>query len=523
MMANNNITKCWGIILLSALLMASGCATNPVTGKNELRLVSEAQEIQIGQQSYLPSRQSQGGEYHLDPELTRYINEVGQKLARVSDRPELPYEFVVLNNSVPNAWALPGGKIAINRGLLLELNSEAELAAVLGHEIVHAAARHGARSMERGMLLQLGVIAARMASAGEQYADLMVGAAGVGAQLINTKYGRDAELESDKYGMKYMVRAGYDPQAAVTLQETFVRLSKGRKTGWLEGLFASHPPSQERVEANRKYAATLPGGLKKGQQEYLQRISTLKATKQAYADYDAGRKAMSEGDANRALTLADKAIQQEKREALFYGLRGDALLKLGKLRQAKRMFDKAIRQNDAFFAFYLQRGLIKQELTDEASARQDLERSLKLLPTATAHYALGNMALKAHDEKSAITHYRAAAGSRSPLGQQAAISLARLELPREPGKHISARGGLDSKGRFLVQISNRAPLAVTRVMLGIQHRAGRVDKIPVDGTIPPGKTVTLRLPKPRDEVRIGVIRATPVQTSQKSIDKRRTF
>ncbi len=523
MITNKCIAKYWIGILLSGLLILSGCATNPVTGKNELQLVSEAQEIQIGQQSYLPSRQSQGGEYRLDPELTRYINEIGQKLARVSDRPDLPYEFVVLNNSVPNAWALPGGKIAINRGLLLELNSEAELAAVLGHEIVHAAARHGARSMERGMLLQLGVIATRMASAGEQYADLMVGAAGIGAQLINTKYGRNAELESDKYGMKYMVRAGYDPQEAVTLQETFVRLSKGRKTGWLEGLFASHPPSQERVDANRKFAAKLPKGLKKGEQEYLQHISILKAAKLAYADYDAGRKALSEGDANKALALADRAIRQEKREALFYGLRGDALLKLGKLQQAKSMFDKAIRQNNTFFAFYLQRGLIEQELADETSARRDLERSLKLLPTATAHYALGNMALKSRDEKSAMTHYRAAAGSRSPLGQQAAISLARLELPREPGKYISARGGLDSKGRFMVQIRNHAPIAVTRITLGIQHRDGRMNKIPVKGTIPPGKTVTLRLPKPRNEVRLGVIRATPAQLNRSSINKRRAF
>ena len=515
MLVNKYIARCSIGLLLSGLLVLSGCATNPVTGKRELHLVSQAQEIQIGQQSYLPSRQSQGGEYRLVPELTRYTNEVGQKLAKVSDRPDLPYEFVVLNNSVPNAWALPGGKIAINRGLLLELNSEAELAAVLGHEIVHAAARHGARSMERGMLLQLGIIAARMASAGEEYADLMVGAAGIGAQLINTRYGRSAELEADRYGMKYMVRAGYDPREAVTLQQTFVRLSKGRKTSWLEGLFASHPPSQERVDANRKYAATFPPGLKTGRQVYLQHIAALRTTQQAYTDYDAGRKALSEGDAGRALTLARKAIQQEDREALFYGLRGDALLKLGKTSQAKKMFDEAIRRNDAFFAFYLQRGLAKQKLADQVGAQRDLEQSLNLLPTATAHYALGNMALTNHDEKSAITHYRAAAGSRSTLGQQAAISLARLELPREPGKYISVRSGLDSRDRFLVQINNRAPIAVTRIVLGIQHRAGRMDRLPVDSTIPAGKSVTLRLPKPRGEVRIGVVRAMPVQHGSK--------
>ena len=115
----------------AAFTMLSGCVINPVTGDRELAFVSADQEIAIGEQQYAPSQQMQGGEYALDPELTSYVAGVGQKLAAVSDR-QLPYEFVVLNSSVPNAWALPGGKIAVNRGLLTELSTEAELAAVLG-------------------------------------------------------------------------------------------------------------------------------------------------------------------------------------------------------------------------------------------------------------------------------------------------------------------------------------------------------------------------------------------------------
>src|SRR5690606_33080934 len=134
------------IILLLLLLGLTACAVNPVTGKREIVLVGEETEIRMGEQNYLPMQQSQGGEYDIDPALTEYVQGVGQKLAAVSDR-DLPYEFVVLNNSVPNAWALPGGKIAINRGLLTELESEAELAAVLGHEIVHAAAGHSANQV----------------------------------------------------------------------------------------------------------------------------------------------------------------------------------------------------------------------------------------------------------------------------------------------------------------------------------------------------------------------------------------
>ena len=155
-------------------------------------------------------RQRQGGDYLADPEVQNYVREVGNKLAAVSDR-ELPYEFHVVNDGTPNAWALPGGKIAIHRGLLTELKSEAELAAVLGHEIVHAAAKHGAKNIQRGVLLQSTVALAGVATRDSDYARYAELGVGLGAALISTKYGRDAERESDLYGMNYMHRAGYDP------------------------------------------------------------------------------------------------------------------------------------------------------------------------------------------------------------------------------------------------------------------------------------------------------------------------
>ena len=152
------------ILLTSTSILISGCSTNPVTGRSELSLISERQELAIGQRQFMPAQQSAGGTYSVDTNLVRYVNNVGQRLAAVSDR-DLPYEFVVINDSTPNAWALPGGKIAINRGLLMALENEAELAAVLGHEIVHAAARHGARTMERAMLLE-GVVTLTAAGCG---------------------------------------------------------------------------------------------------------------------------------------------------------------------------------------------------------------------------------------------------------------------------------------------------------------------------------------------------------------------
>lgn len=263
--------KLFLIVGMSSVLLAA-CATNPVTKKREFQFVSESQEISIGKQNYAPARQSQGGDYIIDPELTAYVQSVGNKLAAVSDR-QLPYEFLVLNDSVPNAWAMPGGKIAFNRGLLYELNSEAELAAVLGHEITHAAARHGAKGMERGIFLQGAIVAVELSSRDSNYGDLIMGGSQLGAQLISTKYGCDNESEADLYGMEYMKKAGYDPQAAVTLQETFVRLSADKKSSFIDGLFASHPPSQIRVDANKVTLNRLGAGGNWGREIYAQKTA----------------------------------------------------------------------------------------------------------------------------------------------------------------------------------------------------------------------------------------------------------
>ena len=254
---NRRIFRDWGIAALAAAVV--GCSTNPVTGEKELILVGEGTELSIGEKNYAPMRQAEGGDYSIDPALTNYVQRVGNRLAAVSDR-KLPYEFVVLNNTIPNAWALPGGKIAVNRGLLMQLKSESELAAVLGHEIVHAAARHSAQQMSRGMLLQGGLLAAQVAASDSDYGNLYMAGAGLAAQLALQRYGREAELEADRYGIEYMKRAGYDAQGAVSLQEMFVRMNDKQDSGWLAGLFASHPPSQERVDANRRQVAKVATG-----------------------------------------------------------------------------------------------------------------------------------------------------------------------------------------------------------------------------------------------------------------------
>jgi predicted Zn-dependent protease len=408
--------------------LLSGCGVNPVTGSSELSFISEQEEIRIGQAQYGPGQQSEGGVYTLDPALNDYVARVGANLARVSERPELPYEFVVLNNSTPNAWALPGGKIAVNRGLLVQLEDESQLAAVIGHEIVHAAARHGAKAQEKGTLLNIGLAVLGVATANSAYQDLAMQGAQLGGALIQTRYGREAELEADYFGMQYMGRAGYAPQGAVKLQETFVKLSEGNRQDWLGGLFASHPPSQERVDANRRTAQKLGVGGYDGREEYQRHIARLKRDAPAYAAYDKGVAAMSARRYAEALKYSDEAIGRQDREGLFYELRGAAAARLDRPADAITSLNRAITANPNFYRPYLFRGMLHLKRGNLEIAEQDLSAANRLLPTADATFGLGEIAQRQGDIQTALRYYDAVARSNSPLAANARARISRLQM-----------------------------------------------------------------------------------------------
>lgn len=470
---------------LSCLLLVAsltGCGVNPVTGKKEIQFVSETQEIKLGEQYYAPTQQSQGGDMDILPELTAYVNQVGQKLAAVADR-KLPYEFVVLNNSVPNAWALPGGKIALNHGLLTELKNESELAAVLAHEIVHAAARHGAKAQERGALLQAGLAAAQIGAAigdvDANVANLALQGAGVGAQLIQQKYGREQELESDEYGMKYMKLAGYDPTGAVTLQETFVRLSQqeGKQArGWLEGLFASHPPSQERVDKNRITAGQLGGGGEVGKETYQAKLKPLQAIEPAYEKLEQAIAAAREKDFSTAQTLTSEAAKMVPREGRFHEFLGELALAQKQPEQAIPHYQKAIELNPDYFGSFLGAGVAQFQTGNKAKAEEWLMKSAELLPTAPAAYYLGAIARDRGDRAKAMEYFRAAATSESAMGQRAAAEFIRMDLPQNPGAYVAAQGQFDAQGRLVVVVQNRSPVPLTGIQVTpvLVDGAGRV-------------------------------------------------
>jgi len=231
------------IVILLLAILAVSCAVNPVTGKRELSLISEGQEIEMGKQTDAEVV-AQFGLYD-DPALAAYVSKLGLSLAAKTQRPGLPYRFAVLDSPVVNAFAVPGGSVYVTRGILALMSSEAELAAVLGHELGHVNARHSVRRMSQQMLAQIGLVAGSVIS--EKFAEY-AGLAGAGLQVLFLKYSRDDERQADALGVDYSRLTGFNPaDMAVTFAalEKMGDLSGGRS---LPGFLSTHPLSSERIQ-----------------------------------------------------------------------------------------------------------------------------------------------------------------------------------------------------------------------------------------------------------------------------------
>ncbi|MDC0403481.1 M48 family metalloprotease [Porticoccaceae bacterium] len=413
-------------MIVGAALTA--CAVNPVTGERELALVSEAQEIELGRANYANYRQQQGGDYRLQPELGDYVAEVGRRLAAFSDRPDLPYEFIVINNPTANAWALPGGKIAINSGLLRHLDDEAQLAAVIGHEIIHAAARHGAAQMSRSMLLNVGLAAIAVGTEG-QAAEWLGTASQYGAAAWMARYGRADELESDYHGIKLMVAAGYDPLAAVELQETFVELSEARSNDFISALFASHPPSQERVDANRQQVEELGVVGERYRQRYQRMTAELKAAEPAYLAAEEAARLLRQKNYTQALEKSAIAVERLPRQGQFWLLRAAIWRALERPDKAEKALTTAIRKTPKYYLPYLQRAQLRWQRDAMNEAAVDYRDSFSHLQTAEAAYYLGVVAQRRGDEAAADDYFSKAIKLGGEYAQRATKRREQLRQP----------------------------------------------------------------------------------------------
>lgn len=260
-------------VLVLALSCLASCATNPVSGDRELALVSESQEIQIGQQS-AAAAESQLGLVD-DQGLQDYVQRLGMQLAAASERPNLPWTFRVVDDPTPNAFAAPGGYIFITRGLLALIGNEAELVSVLGHEIGHVTARHSVSRMSRQQLAQIGLGIGSMVSPEiAQFSDLAAG----GLEVLFLSYGRDDERQADKLGYDYTLAQDYDVREMVNvfaaLQQSAQLEGQSPVPSWL----ASHPYPEERISLIEDRLETLPASSQPrriGEDEYVTQIDGL--------------------------------------------------------------------------------------------------------------------------------------------------------------------------------------------------------------------------------------------------------
>jgi len=245
----------WGRVPLLVIigLVICSCATTGPGGKKSFILISDEQEIGLGQS--VSEQVLQQEKPLADSVWQAYLTEVGQKIARVSDRSTLPFHFTVLENDQINAFATPGGYLFFYTGILRMMESEDELAAVMAHEISHVVARHSVKTIQAyyGGAIALDLIL------GDKSEDLVGQVTGLVFNLALQGYGRSNEHEADEYGLLYMKNAGYNPQAMVTMFDKLAALSGDQgDRGWFENLVATHPETKERIARMKTRIASYP-------------------------------------------------------------------------------------------------------------------------------------------------------------------------------------------------------------------------------------------------------------------------
>ena len=377
------------VALLLMVLALGACAVNPVTGRTELMLVSEAQEIELGREAAPSMKWSFDGEYR-DPELEAYLDAIVKTLWANSERPQLPLDFYVQNTSVPNAFALPG-HLAITRGLLAELENEAQFVAIMGHETGHVMARHTAQRLSQATLMQLG-LAAGGAALGGSGGDLFTQAGGIGGSLVLLKFGRDQELQADSLGVRYMAELGYDPYEALRAHERLQAAVEGymrrtgteRKDSVLGALLSTHPREEVRLEEIRAMINTLPPYTLEGDGEhreiFLRMTKRLREINKNYFPYDRARKLYGDDKLAEAERALQEAIAGNPEQAPFYNLYGLIRLKEERYAEAARQFDMALSYDPGFQPAIFGSGAASYLRGDYRRALGDFEDSLRLYP-----------------------------------------------------------------------------------------------------------------------------------------------
>jgi predicted Zn-dependent protease len=470
--------------LAAAALVAAACARNPVTGKKELSLVSKEQEIEIGKQGAQQIERSIGR--YPDPKVQAYVEAIGKRMAAKSERPDLPWTFTVLDDPVVNAFALPGGPVFVTRGILTHMNSEAELASVLGHEIGHITARHSVQQISKAQLAQVGLGLGMILSEDfRQYGQL----AGAGLQLMFLKFGRDAEAQSDELGFEYMTAVGYDPREMADVFTTLSRASQASGGGRIPEWLSTHPNPENRAEkaAERAKGVKDPDRLRTGRDEFLALLGGMKFG-------DDPRQGFFQGDAFLHPDMKFRidfpaGWQKQNTAAAVVALspKKDAIVQLGVAGK--------VSPEEATKKFFAQQGVQPASLAGGAA----LPANARYFQAETEEGQLGGLVsffshggttlgLLAYSAAANVPAYapafQASLASFRPLTDPAALAVqpARVELVRVPRDMTVAE--------FHAEFPSTAPVETVALVNGVTKdgrlQAGRTAKRIVGGVLPGG-------------------------------------
>jgi predicted Zn-dependent protease len=412
-----------------ALVAGSGCTVNPVTGKSQLDLMGEAQEIELGKSLYPSSIQESLGPIE-DERIQQMVAEVGLKLAEVSHRPALPYEFTAVSDPEVNAFALPGGKICITRGLLARLESVDGMANVMGHEVGHVTARHAVGHYNRQILATAVTVGAMvyMGTSDSDYRGLIGLGAIVGTQLALAHYSREQERQSDDLGIDYAVKAGYSPRGMIETQKVLLSLQE-KEPGAVQRLFASHPMSAERLAKAEQQVAALPP-------EVRDRPLRTNEYQSATRDVVAQREAWDLAGEGRRLLGAEKVKEAEAKlaDASRRGAGQGMIRTLHAVSLAMAERDDAAVSEAREGARLARKAFISQSVggqlllkPDPAAALACFERAEEILPGQADIALLRGAALEKLGRKpEAVEAYRQAR-DRDPGGKIGAEAAKRLQ------------------------------------------------------------------------------------------------
>lgn len=407
-----------------------GCAVNPVTGRNQLMLVGEGDEIALDRRQAPRQFSADFGPVQ-DAALNAYVTQVGMAVARMSHRPHMPYSFRVVNAPYTNAYAFPGGSIAVTRGIIARLESEDQLAALLGHEIAHVSARHTAARLSSGTVLSLvlGGAVAALGAAKPGLQDLASDVFGLGAGMLLAAYSRDDEREADRLGMAYMTAAGYSPQGMVDLMAMLRSLSTSDPS-LVEVLFATHPMSDERFAQAQAQAQGYDARVLSRPQRrksYQEVTAYLRAQRPALERLEAAQRALGKKQPAQARALCQQALS-------FLPNDYAALVLLARAELAADAPQTALKSAQRARAVYptepqgiVVHGLTAVRLRRFAEAVQDFTQVLHLLPADPTPMFWRGYALEGMGQRQAAAQDFRRYLAQVPSGHQAEYALRRLK------------------------------------------------------------------------------------------------